>query len=237
MASAHRRHHVWYLKGFRVFSHLPRAQLKRLAARLDPQHIKAGAEIYPAGRIPTSVFLLRKGAMEIARLGARGRKVGLAVVGPGEAFGYLGLLEGRAWPHVATALEPCELWQLSAREFRRLCRHHPGFTLEVARTLSGKAIDFSARIESLLFKSIEARLAECMAALAERFGVRGGAGWRLDVPLTQQNLADLIGASRQHVSSALARMAADGLIRRPRGRAGRYEVPDLDRLVATIRQP
>jgi len=237
MTSTHRRHHVWYLKGFRIFSHLPRAQLQRLQARLKLQHIRAGAEIYPAGRMPTSVFLLRKGAVEIARVGPRGRRVGLALVGPGEAFGFLGLLEATDWPHVATAVEACELWPVPAGEFRRLCRHHPGFTLEVARTLSGKAIAFSAKIESLLFKTIQARLADCLGALAERFGRGTDGGWRLDVPLTQQNLADLIGASRQHVSSALARLADHGLIRRPRGRAGRYEILDMDRLLAAARQP
>jgi len=133
---------------------------------------------------------------------------------------------------VATALEPCELWRMPAREFRKLSRHHPGFTLEVARSLSGKAILFSAKIESLLFKSIPARLAETLAALAERFGTRVDHGWRIDVSLTQQNLADLIGASRQHVSSALARLAARDLIRRPRRRAGRYEIPDMAALLA-----
>ncbi len=237
MTVTHRPHHVWYLKGFRIFSHLPKAQLRRLEGKLKPQHVGAGAVIYPAGRIPTSVFLVRKGAVEIARLGPRGRKVGLAVVGPGEAFGYLGLLEGQEWPHAATALEACELWRVPAGEFRRLCRHHPDFTLEVARTLSGKAILFSAKIESLIFKSIPTRLAESLAALAKRFGSRADRGWRLDVSLTQQNLADLIGASRQHVSSALARMAAHGLIRRPRGRGGRYEIPDMDRLLAPAEHP
>ena len=139
-------HRLWYLKGFRLFSHLPKAQLRRLEAKLKPLHVEAGTAIYPAARIPTSVFLLRKGVVEIARLGPRGRKVGLAVVGPGEAFGYLGLLERQEWPHVANALEACELLRVPADEFRRLCRHHPDFTVEVARTLSGKAILFSARI-------------------------------------------------------------------------------------------
>lgn len=232
MAIGHGRRHVWYLKGFRLFGHLPKAHLRRLQARLKPLHVAAGTVIYPAGRIPSFVFLVRKGAVEIARLGPRGRKVGLAVVGPGEAFGYLGLLERQVWHHVATALEACELLRVPAGEFQRLCRHHPDFTLEVARTLSGKAILLSAKIESLIFKSIPARLAELLAALAQRFGTRGDRGWRLDVSLTQQNLADLIGASRQHVSSALARLAAHGLIRRPRGRGGRYEIPDMDRLLA-----
>ncbi len=192
--------------------------------------------IYPAPQVPSSVFLVRKGAVEVARLGPRDRKVGLAVVGPGEAFGCLGLLEGQRWAHVATALETCELWRVPAGEFRRLCRHHPDFTLEVARTLSGKAILFSAKIESLIFKPIPTRLAESLAALAGRFGTRADGEWRIDIPLTQQNLADLIGASRQHVSSALTRLAARGLIRRPRGRGGRYEIPDLDRLLAPSEQ-
>ena len=232
MIVAHPPRQLWYLKQFRIFSHLSKPQLLRLQKKLKPVRVKAGEVVYPAGRMATSVFMVRKGAVEIARVGSRGRKVGLAVVGPGETFGYLGLLESQEWPHVATALEPCELWRMPAREFRKLSRHHPGFTLEVARSLSGKAILFSAKIESLLFKSIPARLAETLAALAERFGTRVDHAWRIDVSLTQQNLADLIGASRQHVSSALARLAARDLIRRPRGRAGRYEIPDMAALLA-----
>jgi CRP-like cAMP-binding protein len=230
------RHVCWYLKGFPLFSHLPKAALRRLEARLKPQHVEAGAILYPPARIPGSVFLLRKGSVEIARLGPRGRKVGLAVVGPGEAFGYLGLLEGKEWPHVATALEACELWRVPAREFRRLCRHHPEVTLEVARTLSGKAIVFSAKIESLIFKAIPSRLAETLAALAERFGVRGDSGWCIDLPLSQQSLADMIGASRQHVNSALTHLAGRDLIRRPKGRAGRFDIPDKAALLAAAGQ-
>jgi CRP/FNR family transcriptional regulator len=144
----------------------------------------------------------------------------------------VGLLEKQEWPHVATALEACELWRVSAGEFRRLCRYHPDFTLEVARSLSGKAMLFSAKIESLLFKSIRARLVECLNAVAERFGTPRDGRCLLDVPLTQQNLADLIGASRQHVSSALTSLASRGLIQRPRGRRGRYEIPDIAALRA-----
>jgi CRP/FNR family transcriptional regulator len=175
--------------------------------------------------------------VEIARLGPGGRRLSLALLRPGEAFGFLGLLERQQWPHVATALEACELWRFPAREFRRLCRHHPAFTLEVARSLSGKAILFSAKIESLLFKSVRTRLAESLATLAQRFGKPEDRGWRVEIPLTQQTLADLIGASRQHVSSALSRLAAEGLIRRSRGRRSRYEIPDLDRLLAAEPSP
>jgi CRP-like cAMP-binding protein len=230
MTAAGPQHSIWYLKKISPFSHLPRTQLLRLQRKLKPMHAEAGQEIYPVGRATTSVFLIRRGAVEVARLGPKGRKVGLAVMGPGEVFGFLGLLERREWPHVAMALEACELWRVPAREFRRLTRRHPGFTAEVARTLSGKALLFSAKIESLLFKPIPARLAEVLAGLTVRLGTRANGGWQLGIPLTQQNLADLIGASRQHVSSALARLAAQGLIRRRRGRQGGYEIPDINAL-------
>lgn len=237
MPGPRRPPYLWYLKGFRIFRHLPRAQLARLRARITPRHVEAGQAVYRVGRMPPGVFLVRKGAVEVARLGPGGRKITLAVVGPGEAFGFLGLLEGGGWPHVATALGACELWRVPAREFRRLCRFHPGFTLELARTLSGKAILFSAKIESLLFKTVQARLAECLEALADRFGVHDEHGWRIGVPLTQQNLADLIGASRQHVSTAIVRLEARGLIQRPRGRRGRYGILDRAGLMAATQGP
>ncbi len=237
MTAGRLQHSVWYLKKISPFSHLPKTQLLRLQRKLKPMRVEAGEVIYPVGRATTSVFLVRRGAVEVARLGPQGRKIALAVMGAGEVFGFLGLLERREWPHVATALEACELWQLPAREFRRLTRRHPGFTVEVARTLSGKALLFSAKIESLLFKPIQARLVDCLAALAERFGTSTNGGWRLDVPLTQQNLADLIGASRQHVSSALARLAVQGLIRRRRGRTGRYEISDITALRNVAQHP
>ena len=93
------------------------------------------------------------------------------------------------------------------------------------------------QLEDLLFKSIPVRLAELLAALADRFGRRTEQGCRIEAPLTQQTLADLIGASRQHVSGALARLAARGLIRRPAGRKGRYEIPDVPQLLAAAERP
>lgn len=231
------RQTLWYLMKTHPFSHLPKAQLLELAKKLKPFHVRAGSVIHPSRPAANCVLVLQRGAVEIARVGLRGRKVALAVMSPGDVFAILGILEGEEWPRVATALEACELWRLPASTFRRLCRHHPGFTFEVARTLSGKALLFSAKIESLLFKSIPVRLAETLAALAERFGSRLNGGSRLDIALTQRNLADLIGASRQHVSSALARLAAHGLIGQPGGRSGRYEIPDLARLRATAEHP
>lgn len=222
--------HLWYLKGFRFFRHLPKAKLRRLQARLKPLRFQAGGVIYSPGDPATSVLLVRKGAVEIARLGPRGRKVGLNVLGPGEVFGHLGVFAGGERPHQATALEASQLWRLRAGEFLRLCRDHPDFTIAVARSLTDKAILCNARIEDLLFKSVPIRLAEALADLAARFGSPLNGAWDLNLPITQQNLADLVGASRQHVNGAMRYLAQEGLIRLPGSGDRRYKILDLARL-------
>lgn len=224
---------IWYLKGVELFRHLPTRTRHRLEARLKPLRFTRGRVIYSAGEPARSVFLVRRGAVEIARVSPRGRKVTLAVVGPGEVFGYLGVLSRGDRPHVATSLEACEIVQIPSWEIRRLCRLHPDFTLQVARTLEGTAIRYSAKIESLLFKPVAVRLAEALGGLAQRFGTLQDGAWRLEFRMTQQSLANLIGASRQHVGPALRSLTAQGLIRRVREYLGRFEIPDMARLVST----
>ncbi len=226
---------VWYLKGVELFRHLPSRTRHRLEARLRALRFRRGQVIYSAGEPATSVFLVRQGAVEVAVRSPRGRKVTLAVVGPGEVFGYLGVLSRGGRPHVATALAACEILCIPSREVRRLCRFHPDFTLQVARTLEGTAIRYSAKIESLLFKPVAVRLAEALGGLAQRFGTRQDGALRLDLRMTQQSLANLIGASRQHVGAALRSLTAQGLIRRVREYIGRFEIPDITRLGPAIR--
>jgi len=99
-----------------------------------------------------------------------------------------------------------------------LVRQHPEIALEANRRFSLDRHMLIGRLAYLAYGSVEERLAKGLLEMGVRYGVRCEEGLRIELPLTQRDLADLIGASRQKVNLALRKLASQGLIRTERGR-------------------
>jgi CRP-like cAMP-binding protein len=194
----------WYLNAFDLSKELSRKELTELRGRGTLKRFRAGDTIYFAGDLASSVCLVLSGLVELTRPHEEGRELVISLVRPGEVFGVLALIGRFAEPDTARARVASEVCFFAPEEFRRVLRARPQLAFTVIKSLEGEAVTLENRIESLAFKSLPARVAHTLLQIARAFGKRTDHGVRFTISLTQQNIADLVGASRQHVNYVLA---------------------------------
>lgn len=175
--------------------------------------LERGSVLFYEGDTGDQLYVVVDGKIKLGRHGATGRENLLAVLGPGQMFGELSLFDPGPRSTTATAVTKCTLWVLEHNELTPWLAGRP----EVAKGLLGQLAKRLRRandvVSDLVFSDVPGRVAKALLELASRFGERTDHGLVVHHELTQEELAQLVGASRETVNKALADFAARGWLR------------------------
>jgi CRP/FNR family transcriptional regulator, cyclic AMP receptor protein len=203
---------LWYLQRFNLFQEFTEAELLAVVRVMDLRALERHEQVFQAGAPADRVYFLKEGRVKISRRGRFGRKVTLAILKPGEVFGEGAFTAGAVHEHEAEALETSIICVMTTSEFRALLHRKPALALRVLQNLSQWERLLEQRIADLVFKDVPTRLAETLLALGEYYCQPCAHGLGLELVITQQDLADLIGATRPVVNAALKQFERRGLI-------------------------
>lgn len=179
------------------------------------RRVGPGRVLIAQGAPPSHAFVVRSGAVRLAGLRDDGEEAVLDVLGPGDAIGHLALLGGcHTEPLEARALTPVEVVAVAHDELRPLLRRRP----ELAVWALGLALDELGRTRAILADTllgdVRGRTLCLLERLALRHGRRVAGGVLVDLPLTQEELGRMAGATRESANRALAGLAREGRLRR-----------------------
>lgn len=206
------------LAGAPLFADLPEDEQARLAALLRRRPYARGATIFLRGDPGASLFLIESGRVKITLTSDEGKEVVLALLGPGDVFGELSLLDGEPRSADAVALEPCQLLLLAREDVLRVLESRPRVALNLLAVLARRLRRDNQLVQDVTSLDVPARLARALLTLAEGQGRPGQGGVAIEARLTQSELAAMVGATRESVNKWLGFYARQGLIRRERGR-------------------
>lgn len=216
------------------FSGLDAASLETVGRGMRTRRFRRAEVIFHQGDPGDALFIVTSGAVKISLPSDAGDEAILATLGPGDVFGELALLDGAARSATAAALEPTETLVLPRARFLELIGTEPAVRDALLAALAGELRRLTGHVEELHFLDITGRLASRLARLAADGGVRQADGSiRLDAPLTQGDLAAMIGSTRQSVNRLLGMFGDDGLIRLERES---IVILDLEGLVRASRR-
>ncbi|HWE54291.1 MAG TPA: Crp/Fnr family transcriptional regulator [Acidimicrobiales bacterium] len=186
------------------FAGLSAAERAALHGRGVARRYRTGAGLFHEGDLSDWVAMVTSGQVKVSSLTPDGKEVVLAICGPGELLGELSAIDSFPRSATATAVGPVEVRVVSGQAFREYLATQPGASLTFLRSLSGRLRDSDRRrVEFVALDSI-GRVASQLIDLTERYGVDAGdGGRRIDLPITQDELAGLTGASREAVGKAL----------------------------------
>jgi CRP-like cAMP-binding protein len=212
-----------HLAGAPLFAGVPKAPLSDLAGRFVSEDFSRGSVLFHQGDDGEVLYLVQTGAVKISCLSPDGREVVLAVMGPGEVFGELSLFDAGVRTADATALEDTAVLALSHALFRPFLAEHPGVAIHLLEVLSGRLRETGEALQDVIFSDVPGRLAKRLLDLAGRYGTPDGGGTLIDLTLTQEELAQMVGAARESVNKAVASFVSRGWLE-IRGR--KYVVTD-----------
>lgn len=204
---------LWYLKHIRLFDDLSPAEMQEMERITRMEEIKKRQPLYLPGDPSSNVYLLKQGRVKIANTASSGKEVTFDILEPGEVFGELDALEDSPRSTSAEALDDALICVIPRRDFDRYLAMHPNVTVKLTKLIGLRLKKIQNRVEDLVFRDVPARLAHLLLELRKSDGVAEGNGIRLRVKLTHQEMANLIGCSRETVSTTLGQFRDDGLIR------------------------
>lgn len=177
-----------------------------------PRRLPHGEVITRQGDAVTSLCLVTAGAVRLSAVTVRGREVVVGILGPGDVFGEVGLLGGPS-PVEARAVGTAEIVALPLATLRDLLSRNPATAEELLRMIATRLHRTSGVLRDALAGDLRTRLLRRLHELACQHGAPEVDGVRLRVPLTQEELARMVGASREAVNRTLGSLTARGLVR------------------------
>ncbi len=183
-----------------LLRHLPPAQLKQIAATTVVTHHPAQATIFQKGDTSASMMAVVRGRVKICSYSPSGRELILNIIDRGGVFGEIAVLDGQPRTADAVALEETELLVLQRNRLLPILAAHPEITTRLMGILCERLRQTSEHLEDALLLEAPSRLARGLLRLARTFGRDESDGTRLDIRLSQQQLGNLIGASRESIN-------------------------------------
>lgn len=206
---------------------LPEERLGRIAAVARRRAYRRGEVICHQGDPGDTFHVIESGRLKVSLYGESGAETLLAILGPSECFGELALLDGEPRSATVQALEPVETIVVRRSDFLALLRQNPAIMDRLLVAMAAKIRYLSDVVSDLAFLDLEGRLAKRLLELAEEHGRPVDSTTEIELPITQEDLAAMVGSTRASVNKLLGWYEDRGLIRR-RGR--RIALLDPERL-------
>ena len=206
------------LKRFWLFSKLAEREIGQIAALARVQRHEARQIIVSQGDESADLFLIEKGRLKASAANAHGDEVVLSIMGPGDVFGEMALLDGQPRSATVEAMEACQLVVIESRAFQALLLEIPSLGASLMKVMARRLRELTDRTQDVSLLDVESRLAKIVLALAARFGDRDAAGAiTITVKLSQQELASMVGATRELVNRRLRHWVQEGFIEQAGG--------------------
>ena len=191
---------------------------ERILLRESSQvHFACGRTIFAPTEKPRSVFGLERGLVRIYRLGEAGSEVTLGYVGSGQVFGELGAFGDHPRESYAVAALASTVRRFTRRGFDQLLSGNTARLMRVTRQIAERLKRAESRVEHLVFHDARSRLIAMLLELAHDFGENAGERTKLEICLSQSELASLIGTTRQTVNAILTELRSAGLVSQEAG--------------------
>lgn len=208
---------------------LPPAEREALRQLGSEHHHPAGVTLLREGDPAGAVFVLFKGRVKVVSTSPRGNLTMLAVRGPGDILGELSAVADKVRVASVITVEPVDVLRIPGTAFSRMRREHPAIGEAVLRVMSHRFHEDNERRTVFADRPSARRLEMLLAEFAERHGVADGTGVRIALPLSQEDLARSIDASREAVVRALRALRDEGIVRTTRQRITVLRLDELKR--------
>lgn len=188
------------LTGVELFSELDDVELEKVADLAQGRSVTKDSTIFYAGDPAEAVFVVASGKVKVVVTSTDGKEFILTVLGAGQVFGEMALIESAPRSATVITVTACELMVINRNDFHHLLNTTPGISRKLLTILSRRLRRANSKMESLAYMDVAGRLARYLLDLARDHGQRVGNGWVVVRRPTHSDIAHSIGTSRETVS-------------------------------------
>lgn len=203
---------LMYLRRLRLLRGMNQQTMHRFDAIVRTTKRRRGDWIFMLGDPSHTIYFLQKGRIKISALSDCGQELLLEIVGPGEIFGDVAAIQGTVRTTSAQALEDSLLCEIPRKDFESLLSTYPEITSHLLESLTSRLRRAEAQLLSLISQDVSTRVREALLEFID-FESEGQPGLPVEIKITQQDLANRVGASRQKTWQALKELEDWGMLR------------------------
>ena len=220
-----------YLKQVPLFAGLADEDIRELMSVAKRRTFRSGEVIFHREDPGQVLYVIKEGKVKISLISPDGQEISLVVFGKGECFGEFALLDGLPRSADAVAMEKVECYTLQRSDFHKAIMKNPKIAIQVMEVLSKRLRSTDQMVENLIFLDVYGRVAKKLLELADTHGTKVENGIRIDVRLTQQELASMVGSSRESVNKVMGYFTDKNFISTDKHKITLHRITDLKRRI------
>jgi CRP-like cAMP-binding protein len=202
----------WYIKNCDLFSQVSPEDVAWLESKSSMRKLKRGESVYLPNDSSEGILLVASGRIKICHSTPQGKQSIIGFVDPGEIFGELALLDNSPRENLAQAAEKTVLVMIPRTDLLAIVQKYPAIVLGVTKLIGLRRQRVERRLRNLLFRSNRDRVIHLLLELAEKYGQRTNDGIELKIRLSHQEMASIIGSTRETVTVVLGQLQSENLL-------------------------
>lgn len=210
-----------------LFQGLNEEELKHLEEITVQRHYARQAYVFMEGDSMEAVYFIRRGTIKIFKVDQNGNEQVINLLNPGEMFPHIGFFEDIPYPGTAEVMEDAELIAIRIEDFDNMLLVHPQITLKVMKIMGQKIHMLQLRVQELISQDMLHRVVRTLLRLAGEAGESDGDQVHINMPITNQDLANMVGSTRETINRALRQLKNKQLIRTNRHGILIYDIEQL----------
>jgi CRP/FNR family transcriptional regulator len=215
------------LKQIDLFRNLSDGELKELTPYLAAATFRKKEEIFSEGDQPEWFYIVSTGKVKITKLSHEGKEIILELISPTDIFGGVAVLRNFPYPGNAVAMEDTEVIKISRKNLMRLVDRFPNLMYCIALQLGDRMKSSYDSLKNIALERVEARIAALLLKLAGKIGSETKEGLVIDMRLTKQDVADMVGTTVETSIRTFSKFKKQGLLA---DKNGKIVIKDKDGL-------
>lgn len=187
-------------------------EMEKVTAQKSCVSYKKGQTLFYEGTRPMGVFCINQGKIKVSKLGSNGKEQILFIAKPGDFLGYRSLLSEEFYGASSTVIEQAAVCFIPKSDFLSILSTNPAFFEKMMKAVCHELGVMESKLAEIAQKSVRERLATTILMLKETYGMEGGGSELIDITLTREDLANIVGTATETVIRLLSEFKNDGLI-------------------------
>ncbi|MBI4843180.1 MAG: Crp/Fnr family transcriptional regulator [Nitrospirae bacterium] len=206
------------LKKNKVFSALTERELKDVASYFEAAAFNKGKTIFIEDDPSDWFYIVAEGRVKVVKHSIKGKDVILEIISPGEVFGGVAVLDRRPFPASAEAMETVKVIRISRKNLFAVMESYPGLSLSLVTYFSNRLRNAHDTLRDIATERVEIRIASLLLKLSEKAAVEKDGFRKIDIPMTRQEIAEMVGTTVETAIRTMSKFQKEGMIRTSGGR-------------------
>jgi CRP-like cAMP-binding protein len=204
---------LWYLSKISLFEALTMEELQEIERMTPMTTIKRGELIQSPSTFREGLYMLKEGKLKLYKINAEGKPFIVSILGSGNVFGEIDSFSLGTKDTFIETMDDTILCSLGKEQFEKFLIERPQLTVRIMKELSKLLKERDAMLTQLALGNVRDRILHLLKTLAEKFGIPEDDYHNIDMPLSHQEIANMIGSTRETVTMVLNELSKDGVIK------------------------